>query len=289
MQQEFNNWFTELNNKTGVGLGFYVNKKLEEVQSTVQKIEIYETSTFGNLMVIDGCTMLTSKDNFLYHEMMSHPILFTHNNPKRVVIIGGGDCGVLKEVLKHPVEKVTQIDIDEQVTRLAEKYFPELCTSNNDPRAELLFIDGIKWIKEAPDNSIDVLIVDSTDPVGPAVGLFNIEFYQNCLRTLKDDGIFVQQSESPLAHLTLLKEMRHAMQEAGFSKLQTIGFPQPCYPSGWWSATLASKNVNLTKFRQDAKLLRTLDTKYYSNEIHQASLATPPFLKQAFSDGKENN
>src|SRR5690606_38829437 len=122
------NWYIERFEPTGSAIGYRVEAKLDEVQSPFQKIEIYKTTDWGNLMLIDGAVMLTSRDNFLYHEMISHPALFTHGAPKRVVIIGGGDCGTLREVLKHPgVESATQCDIDEQVTRMAEKHFPELC------------------------------------------------------------------------------------------------------------------------------------------------------------------
>ena len=141
------NWYIEHFEPTGSAIGYRVEAKLDEVQSPFQKIEIYRTTDWGNLMLIDGAVMLTSRDNFLYHEMISHPVLFTHAAPKRVVIIGGGDCGTLREVLKHPgVESVTQCDIDEQVTRMAEKHFPELCESNADPRAELLFDDGVAYM-----------------------------------------------------------------------------------------------------------------------------------------------
>ncbi len=133
-------WFYENFEHSGSAIGFRVAGKLDEVQSPFQKIEIWETTDWGNLMVIDGAIMLTTRDNFLYHEMMAHPVLFTHSNPKRVVIIGGGDCGTLREVLKHKeVEQAVQVDIDEQVTRMAEKYFPELCESNGDPSAQMLF------------------------------------------------------------------------------------------------------------------------------------------------------
>ena len=162
-------WFTEIYPKHGSAFSIKVKSKLEEVQSPFQKIEMFDTEWFGKLMIIDGCTMVSDRDNYLYHEMMTHPVLYTHPNPKRVWVIGGGDCGSLKEVLRHPgVEEAIQIEIDEQVTRLAEKYFPDLCASNNDPRAQLLFIDGIQWVKDAPDGCVDVIIVDSTDPVGPA-------------------------------------------------------------------------------------------------------------------------
>ena len=151
-----NEWFTEVFQNEGTAFSLQIKKHLQQEKSPYQTIDMYETETFGNLMSIDGCVMLTSRDNFLYHEMMSHPALFTHQNPERVVIIGGGDCGTLKEVLKHStVKHVTQVDIDELVTRMSEKYFPELCTSNEDPRAELLFDDGIAWMRNAESDSVD--------------------------------------------------------------------------------------------------------------------------------------
>lgn len=236
-------WMYENFEPAGSAIGYRITRKLDEVQSPFQKIEIYESTDWGNLMLIDGAMMLTTRDNFLYHEMMSHPALFTHAAPKRVVIIGGGDCGTLREVLKHPgVESATQCDIDEQVTRMAEKWFPELCDANNDARAELLFDDGIAYMANCPEGSVDIVIVDSTDPVGPAEGLFNKAFYASCFKALKDDGILVQQSESPLVLLDLIKEMRTEMGKAGFTTFKTLPFPQPCYPTGWWSCTLARKS-----------------------------------------------
>jgi len=275
-------WFTEQVPWAETAFSLKIKQKLHEEQSEFQHLEIYETETFGNLMVIDGCTMVSTRDNFFYHEMMSHPALYTHPNPKRVWIIGGGDCGTLKEVLKHSsVEHAVQIDIDERVTRLAEIYFPELCESNNDPRAELKFIDGIKWVKEAAPDSVDMIIVDSTDPIGPAEGLFSDEFYRDCFNCLSENGMVVQQSESALYHMKLIGEMRNSMNSAGFSHLQTLFFPQCIYPSGWWSATIASK-ADLTTFREQDSANKPFDTVYYNVDIHKASLAQPEFFKKAF-------
>ncbi len=274
-------WFTEQVPGAETAFSLKIKQKVHEEQSEFQHLEIYETETFGNLMVIDGCTMVSTRDNFFYHEMMSHPALYTHPNPKRVWIIGGGDCGTLKEVLKHPsVEHAVQIDIDERVTRLAEIYFPELCESNNDSRAELKFIDGIKWVKEAAADSVDIIIVDSTDPIGPALGLFSEAFYRDCFNCLSENGMVVQQSESALYHMKLIGEMRNAMSSAGFSHLQTLFFPQCLYPSGWWSATIASK-ADLTTFREQDSANKPFDTVYYNVDIHKASLAQPEFFKKA--------
>jgi len=239
-------WFTEICAEHGSSFGMAITGKLHEEVSEFQKIAIYDTTHFGHLMVIDGFVMLTQRDNFLYHEMMSHPALFTHTNPERVAVIGGGDCGTLQQVLLHAnVLDVTQVDIDERVTRLAEKYFPELCAANNDPRATLLFDDGIKWMAEKASHSLDVIIIDSTDPIGPAEGLFNRAFYTSCFNALKPGGILVQQSESPLYHQKLIASIHEEMGAAGFGNRHTLHFPQPCYPSGWWSATLASSGADL--------------------------------------------
>ncbi len=272
-------WFTEICEEHGSAISFRIRQKRHDEKTPYQHIEIYETTDFGNLMVIDGFVMLTSRDNFLYHEMMSHPALFTHPAPRRVVIIGGGDCGTLREVLKHKtVEHVIQVEIDERVTRLSEQYFPELCESNNDPRAEFFFGDGIQWMKEAQPGSVDIVIVDSTDPIGPAEGLFTEAFYQTCYHALGDTGLIVQQSESPLLHLeSIIQPMHRAMQAAGFTQTHTLPFPQPCYPSGWWSATLGGKQ-DLAHFREKGAEQPGFETQYYTCAIHQGALAKPAFF-----------
>lgn len=280
---EANRWFTEISDRDGSAFSLRINKKLDEIQSPFQKVEMFETTDFGNLMIIDGCTMVSTRENFFYHEMMSHPALFSHPAPKNVVIIGGGDCGTLREVLKHPgVETVKQIDIDEVVTQMSLKYFPELCESNNDPRATVMFDDGIKYMREATPESIDVIIVDGTDPVGPGEGLFNHAFYTSCLNALRPGGIMIQQSESPLMHMPLLLEMRDAMKDVGFADLQTLPFPQPIYPSGLWSATMARKVEQFAGFREQDVETATFDTEYYNVGIHKGALATPNFMKRAF-------
>ena len=280
---EANRWFTEISDRDGSAFSLRINRKLDEIQSPFQKVEMFETTDFGNLMIIDGCTMVSTRENFFYHEMMSHPALFSHPAPKNVVIIGGGDCGTLREVLKHPsVETVTQIDIDEVVTQMSLKYFPELCESNNDPRATVMFDDGIKYMREAAPESIDVIIVDGTDPVGPGEGLFNHAFYISCLNALRPGGIMIQQSESPLMHMPLLLEMRDAMKDVGFADLQTLPFPQPIYPSGLWSATMARKGEQFDGFREKDAETATFDTEYYNVGIHHGALATPNFMKRAF-------
>jgi spermidine synthase len=274
-------WYTEEWAEQGAAISLKIRDKVHDEQSPYQRIEIYETETFGTLMTLDGLVMVTDRDNFIYHEMMSHPALFTHPHPKRVLIIGGGDCGTLREVLKHPtVEIAEQVELDERVTRVAEQFFPDLCASNNDPRARLHFTDGIEWVARAAPDSYDVIIIDSTDPVGPAAGLFSETFYRNCLRALAKNGIVVGQTESPLFHPQLIRAVHGALRAAGFRDVLTVNFPQCTYPSGWWSATLAGKDRALAPFRENDAAGKNFPTRYYNRAVHTAARAAPQFLEE---------
>jgi spermidine synthase len=279
---ETNQWFTERCTEGGSAFSIKVREKLHNEQTAYQHIEIYATEKFGNLMVMDGFVMLTARDNFIYHEMLAHPALLSHPSPENVVVIGGGDCGCMREVLKHGrVTGALQVEIDERVTRLAEEFFPELCVANNDPRADFMFSDGIQWMREADSASVDVIIVDCTDPIGHARGLFTEDFYRDCHRVLGSNGVIVQQSESPLYHMNIINPMRKAMSASGFADVQTLFFPQPCYPSGWWSATLACKQNMAESFRETDARNKRFETSYYNAGIHHAALAAPEFFAGA--------
>ncbi len=276
-------WFTEICEECGSAFSLRLAGagKLHEERTPYQTIAVYDTATFGRLMTIDGFVMLTERDNFIYHEMMTHPVLYSHPDPRRVLIVGGGDCGCLREVLKHPeVERVVQVEIDERVTRLSERYFPELCESNGDPRAELRFQDALQWIQQAAPASLDVIIVDSTDPLGPAEGLFGAAFYADCHRALAPGGLLVHQSESPWFHKdSITVPMRRAMEQVGFAGLATVFFPQCTYPTGWWTATIACRNGPVRLVREAAAAAKPFPTRYYNLETHRAALAVPEFLK----------
>ncbi len=277
-------WFTEVCEDAGSAYSLKIKGKLHDEQTPYQRIEIYQTQKYGNLMTIDGLVMLSTRDNFIYHEMLSHPVLFTHSDPKDVLIVGGGDCGTLLEVLKHKnIASVQQVEIDERVTRVAEQYFPELCASNQDSRAEFIFEDAINWVRDSKQARYDVIIVDSTDPVGPAQGLFTATFFRNCLRVLRPNGIIVQQSESPLIHGHIIKSMYLAMREAGFNNIQSLLFPQSVYPSGWWSATMATKNELLCEFREEDAVNKTFDSRYYNRDVHRGALNYPEFFSDYIS------
>ncbi len=273
-------WFTEPCDEAGTALSWRVEAKLHEERSDYQTIAIYQTTHFGRLMVIDGFVMVTTRDNFFYHEMLVHPAMFMHPDPKRVVVIGGGDCGTLQQVLRHPgVERAHQIEIDRLVTDLAIEHFPELAECRHDPRATLTFEDGIAFMARAEPGSIDVVIVDSTDPIGPAVGLYEVPFLRSCYDALGPDGILVQQSGSPFLHLeTELRPLWEATRGAGFTAVDPVCFPQPCYAGGWWSCTLASKRADNQSFREQDAANRPFETRYYNEAIHRAALAAPQFM-----------
>jgi spermidine synthase len=280
-------WFSEAFESEGVAFSLRITGRLLDERTPFQKIEVFETTHWGRLMTIDGCVMLTSRDNFLYHEMMAHPAMFTHPDPRAVLIIGGGDCGTLREVLRHPgVERAVQVDIDEGVTRAAERFFPELTESNDDPRAELRFEDGVDYVRNVADASVDVVIIDSTDPVGIAEGLFGPDFLRDVHRILRPGGVLVQQSESPLLHAeSIIRDLHAALGTAGFTQRATLPFPMPSYPSGWWSCTLAGKDRDVREFREADAAAREFPTRYYNADVHRGTLAPPEFCKALFKGG----
>jgi spermidine synthase len=187
-------------------------------------------------------------------------------------------------VLKHTeVERVQQVELDQEVTRTAEQFFPALCESNNDSRAELHFDDGIDWVKRAEPGSYDLIIVDGSDPLGPAAVLFSEAFFRACHRALSPGGLLCGQSESPLFHMDLLKHVHRGLGDAGFGETRTLFFPQCVYPSGWWSATLACKEGPIPPFRAEAAEGRRFETLYYNPDIHRGASAMPEFFKNALA------
>lgn len=275
-------WLTENCDAGGTALSYEIEGLEFKQKTDYQLVEVYKTKQHGYLMLLDGFIQLTTRDNFIYHEMLTHPALFSHPDPQRVAIIGGGDCGSLREVLKHPnVKQAWQIEIDQVVTECAQRYFPELCVSNDDSRAELIFGDGIAWIKAAQDNSLDVIIIDSTDPIGPAEGLFTEAFYKECLRVLTPEGVIIQQSESPLYDRdSIIFPIHKALRGAGFDNTKSLYFSQPCYPSGWWSATLASNRSDFWLPREQSVNTRAFKTVYYNLDMHKAAFAQPQFMAE---------
>ena len=244
-------WFTEPCDEAGTALSWRIEAKLHEERSEYQQIAIYQTTHFGRLMVIDGFVMVTTRDNFFYHEMLVHPAMFMHPDPQRVVVIGGGDCGTLQQVLRHPgVTRAHQIEIDQRVTDLAIEHFPSspsVATIRGPSSPSRTGSPGCP--RRARLGRRHHRRFHRSDR--PAVGLYEVPFLRSCYEALGPDGILVQQSGSPFLHLdTELRPLVRATQGAGFSAVSPLCFPQPCYAAGWWSCTLASKRDSNDAFRE---------------------------------------
>jgi len=267
-------WFTEYQNEN-LSLGLRINQSLYSTQTQYQSMDVYETEQYGNLLVLDGCVMTTDKDEFVYHEMLSHVPLHTHPNPHSVLVVGGGDGGVIREIIKHPsVERVVLAEIDGEVIEASRRYFPYIASGLDDSRVEIQVADGIQYVAQHPEE-FDVILVDSTDPIGPAVGLFAREFYESVARALKPDGLMVAQTESPFANQQLIRDTSARIGEV-FANVHLYLAFVPTYPTGMWSFTMGSKKYSPL----DPVPSRVQDTKYYSTEVHKAAFALPPFVQE---------
>jgi spermidine synthase len=272
-------WYTE---KQTPDLGFSckVKETLYRARTDYQEIAVIDTYQFGRMLVLDGMIQTTVSDNFVYHEMIAHIPMRTHPHPYNVLVIGGGDGGVVREILKYPdVGKVTLVEIDDHVVQAAKRFLPEISSSLEDPRVDLQVADGIEYVRSL-DNSCDIIIVDSTEPVGPAVGLFGSPFYEAVYRALKDDGILVAQTESPFFNADLIRTVFRRI-NAVFPHTYLYLASVPTYPSGLWSFTLGSKNYNPL---QPAGSYVPKGTKYYNAEIHVSSFSLPHFVRDLLID-----
>jgi len=266
-------WVTEVFKDTA--LSFKLKNKLYSKKSKYQLIEIYQTEKHGNLMALDGCFMVSEKEEFVYHEMLTHIPLFTHPFPENVLIIGGGDGGTAREVLKHKtVKNVDFVEIDEEVYNVSKKYFKNLTKGlEADKRLKFLFGDGIKFVKETEDK-YDIVLVDSTDPSDISGGLFSFEFFQDVYNILKNDGIMVMQSESPFYDGKIVSIVQDKLKKI-FKYVNLYLAFIPIYPSGCWSFSLASKKYDPRTIRNKKSKINNL--KYYNFEIHKAAFSLPQF------------
>jgi spermidine synthase len=262
-------------------LGIKTAKLLHEEQTPFQKISIYDTQFFGKLLTLDGIVQLTERDEFVYHEMLVHVPLCSLPDPKSVLIIGGGDCGCLREVLKHPgIERVVQCDIDERVTRVCEEFYPWVTEAIADSRAQLEFTDGVKYVEQNVAN-FDLVIIDSTDPMDGSVGLFLRDFYAKVSKSLKPGGLMVAQTESPHWDAPMVGAI-HGELRASFAHAAAYLISVPTYPSGLWSLGFASNiaEPNQSPDRQRAEAIAKR-CRYYNVEMHQACFALPNFVAEA--------
>lgn len=267
-------WYTEFQTPA-VGITCKTKKTYHTEKTEFQDMALIETEQFGRMLVLDGTVQTTIGDEFVYHEMITHVPLSTHKNPKKALVIGGGDGGAIREIIKHPsIEKAVLCEIDGRVVEISKQYLPEISCALDDKRVEVMVADGIKYVNEHK-NEFDVIMVDSTDPVGPAVGLFAVDFYKAIYESLKEDGIFVAQTESPFFHKELITKVFNDVKSLfPITRLYTCSIPT--YPSGYWSFTMGSKKYD--PLETDINSIPAMETKYYCPEIHKSIFSLPKFV-----------
>jgi len=274
------NWFEEIDAKETVGLKLRVTEKLFSKKSPFQQVDIYQTADHGRLLVHDGAVMATERDEFIYHDMITHVPLFTHPNPKNVLIIGGGDGGTAREVLRHPtVQKVIMVEIDPVVVDAAREWLPQTSKEFSNPKLKIEIADGVEFVKKTKEK-FDVVIVDSSDPIGPATPLFNIDFYRDVHSCLTDDGIVVSQCESPHYHKEMQGKVLSILHDL-FPMVHLYTYTNLTYPGGYWGFSFASKKYcPVADF--DGKRADALNCKYYNSQLHLASFQLPTFVRDNY-------
>ncbi|WP_353684057.1 polyamine aminopropyltransferase [Thermodesulfovibrio sp. 3907-1M] len=241
-----------------------VEKVLYKGKSKFQEIMVFENPYFGRILVLDGVVQLTERDEFIYHEMLTHVLLHAHPEAKTVAVIGGGDGGAVREVLKHDcVKKLYFIEIDEEVINVSKKFFPTVSCSIDDPRVEIRCMDGAEFIKEM-NNALDIIIVDSTDIIGFAKSLFTVEFFKSVRDALTQDGMFVTLSESLIFHKELVYEVQNSMKLI-FPIVDLYTASIATYAGNWWSFSVGSKSLDPREIRKQVKV----STKLYTEDLHR--------------------
>ena len=278
-------WFTE-NHTENVRLSIKVDKQLYTAKSEFQRIDIFDSEEFGRVLALDGYVMLTEKDEFMYHEMIVHVPMCVHPNPQNILVIGGGDGGTVRELVKYDsVKSVDLVEIDEDVVTACKKFLPQTAGKLDDPRVHTHFEDGLKFIRHHEDE-YDLIIVDSTDPFGPGEGLFTREFYGNCYRALKEDGIMVNQHESPFyANDAYAMQRAHKQIVNSFPVAKVYQAHIPTYPSGHWLFGFASKKYHpYHDVDYDKWKALGIKLKYYNTNLHPASFALPNYVEELLKD-----
>lgn len=277
MTQEFYKEITP----AGFGIAIKVKEVLFSDKSPFQKVEIIDSdSTLGKILTLDDLMMTTEGDEYFYHEMIAHIPMMNHKNPKSVLVIGGGDGGTVREVLKHDtVEKVVLCEIDGMVIEACRKHLPSIAGELDNPKVEILVEDAIEYIKNK-QNEFDIILIDSTDPMGPGEGLFTEEFYTNVKKSLKKGGIIAAQSESPVVNKEEIKKMYTLLKKV-FPITSTYTSPIPTYPGGYWAWAFCSEEVEPLSYIDERRCEKITKTcKLYNKEYHLARFALPNFLKE---------
>lgn len=270
-------WYTE-NHTDDVQFSIKVDRQLCTHQSEFQRIDIFESKEFGRILTLDGYLMVTEKDEYIYHEMITHVPLATNPGIKKVLVVGGGDGGTVRELCRYNhIEKIDMVEIDEMVVSVCKEFLPKLACSLDDKRVTIYYEDGMRFVRNAPDSQYDLIIVDSTDPFGVGEGLFTKEFYGNCFRALTDDGILVNQHESTFydSYANSMKRAHSRIKEF-FSTALVYQAHIPTYPSGHWLFGFASKKYDpRTDLKADWWNNLGLVTQYYNTILHTGCFAIP--------------
>jgi spermidine synthase len=279
-------WFTE-NHTDNVKFSIRVDIHIVSVKSDFQKIDVFDTPEFGRVLVIDDYIMLTEKDEFIYHEMIAHVPMAVNPSIKKVLVIGAGDGGTVRELTRYnSLERVDMVEIDRKVVEICQEFIPQTASKLDDKRVNLYFEDGLKFVK-TKKNEYDLIIVDSTDPIGPGVELFTLEFYENCFDALVDDGILVNQHESPY-YPKDAKTMQkiHKKIKSVFPIATVYQAHIPTYGSGHWLFGFASKKYNPVKdLNEELWNSLNLETNYYNTDLHKGSFYIPNYVKRMLEVG----
>ncbi|SKB34475.1 spermidine synthase [Acetoanaerobium noterae] len=274
-------WYTEQQTDE-VRFSIKVKQHLYTGKSEFQDVDVFESEEFGKFLTLDGLMMVTEKDEFIYHDMITHVAMATNPNIKKVLVIGGGDGGTVRELTRYShIEKIDMVEIDKLVVDVSREYLPITASKLDDPRVNLYFEDGIRFVADTKE-IYDLILVDSTDPIGPGEGLFTTEFYQNCFNILSDNGILVNQSESPY-YDQFSHEMKRAHKKIKniFPISKVYQFHMPTYPSGHWLFGFASKKLDPIKDVDfDKWNALGIKTKYYNPQLHVGCFALPSYVQE---------
>ncbi len=272
-------WFTE-EHTPNVRFSIKVKQHLYTTESDYQKIDVFDSFEFGRFLTLDGLMMLTEKDEFIYHEMIAHVPMAVNPQIRDVCVIGGGDGGVARELTKYPgIRHINLVEIDKAVVDVCREYLPSVSCRLDDPRVHIHYEDGLRYIRRKAD-SFDLIIVDSTDPFGPGEGLFTREFFGNCQKALREDGILVNQHESPYydTYAASMKQTHRTIREF-YPICKVFQAHIPTYPSGHWLFGFASKKYHPTKnLRADAWNALDIKTRYYNTNLHLGCFYIPTYV-----------
>ena len=278
-------WFSELQTPN-VKLSIRVDRQLYSGRSEFQRIDIFDSPEFGRFLTLDGYMMLTEKDEFIYHEMITHVPMAVHPCVKKVLVIGAGDGGVIRELTRYPeIEQIDLVESAQLVVEVCKKSLPQTACRFDDPRVHIYYEDGLKFIRRF-ENEYDLIIVDSTDPFGPGEGLFTREFYGSCYKALKEDGIMVNQHESPFYDEDATACQRaHKRIVESFPISRVFQAHIPTYPSGHWLFGFASKKYHPLKDLAETRWnLRGLGCKYYTTTLHKGAFYLPAYVEELLKD-----